>query len=378
VEHQLDIEWHGLAWVHAQLLRHPYLRPDLFEDIGASLDEGFSELIKAQADLQREFVELRATLRESTLSGVVALALLHFRAGRELNRNEDTLKSIEQLDRAFHLAEYGGDQAVLGRIRALRCGVKVLVGMLAEAIVDGREAVRRLRAAGGGDQHRFARGNLAYALYMNQDYDEAKQLLMELVPEFEDAGEFLDVVRTVQHLTELTLARREYGEARIFARRLAKLSDALQQFGHRPGEMGVALLGTLANVHVDLGSESDDDEQLRLAEQKYLAAERAAELLGLDRMAIHLRGGRAKCLWFLDRLDEADSLFQRVAQEAMPRFGKTAADAIFNRAFLLRELGRIREAAEQFVVARERYRALGDLPSVSDAERELARTLGAV
>jgi hypothetical protein len=38
-ELDVDVDFVGLSWIHAQLLKHPTLRPDLFEDVAGQMEQ---------------------------------------------------------------------------------------------------------------------------------------------------------------------------------------------------------------------------------------------------------------------------------------------------------------------------------------------------
>lgn len=371
----VQLEWHGVTWVHAQLLVHPHLRPELFEDLGASLDAAYAALLQRQLDISRELAELRDAIRATPLAPVLDEARRSYEDGVRSNSDEGILEALTHLDRAVPLAEVAHDDVMLGRILTLRCGVNVLAGRLAAAITDGRRAVTVLTGTSAHDQIRWARGNLAYALALHQEYIEARGLFTQVLADSEEAGDFLDVIRTVNHFAQLHLDTKAYAQAAVYASRLELLIEALEHFGHRPGEILVGVLGTLANVRLELGKAGDVD-QARMAEEAFLATEKHAETLKLERFAVSSRAARAQSLWYQHRIADADALFLRVIAEASPEFGKIAADSIFNRAMMLREAGRDSAAVRQFVAARERYLALGDQPSIADVNRQLKTFTG--
>ena len=88
-------------------------------------------------------------------------------------------------------------------------------------------------------------------------------------------------------------------------------------------------------------------------------------------MRLNSKAARARCIWHLDRLDEAAKLYSEVSDEARSILPKVSTDSKFNLALLLSETGKNEESKILLLEAQQEYQEMGDLPSVSDTKRAL-------
>jgi tetratricopeptide (TPR) repeat protein len=371
----VSVHWRGISWVHTQLLRYPHLRPELFEDLGQALKSSYQSLAKGQEDILTALARMANSAPSAALRRLISEAKLHFERGRKLNASDEIRRAIQSLDDARRLVEDTGERLLLGRILLLLGGAKARAGSLREAIADTRRAVEVLERTRATEHLNFARGNLAVALYLAQDFDEARRLLARVLRYFGGAGNVVEVARTLQHLVELEVARANVPDAMRYARQLAKTFDTLEAFGSQAGHLSLAARGTVANVTILRATYKDPKAPrfARRALEEFKRLEQAAEKEQVRSVALQARAAQAQALALLHRTTAAEAAFDNVIGECSDDFLKIAADCEYNRAEMRAAVGDIPGARAAYRKAIRRYERAGDSASVVDAERELRK-----
>ncbi|MDP2312647.1 MAG: hypothetical protein Q8P41_07055 [Pseudomonadota bacterium] len=170
--HGTAFQFLGVTWVRTQLLKNPFLRPDLFEDVSGAIDALRTESRREFGGLHHRLTELANSDEvRSRLDGAIALLLreaaVHFERGETLHKGEEHARAVQSLRDASRLAEGTRDTSLIGRILALLAGVEALVGYLTESIAHGRRAVLLLQQT-EPEYLTLAQGNLAFSLSLAQ------------------------------------------------------------------------------------------------------------------------------------------------------------------------------------------------------------------
>jgi TolA-binding protein len=90
-------------------------------------------------------------------------------------------------------------------------------------------------------------------------------------------------------------------------------------------------------------------------------------------MWLNSKSSRARCLWNLDKLEEAENIYNEVIVEGKDFLPKIASDAKFNLALLLTELNNFDKCKQLLAEAAKEYEEIGDFPSVQDAQNMLKK-----
>ena len=192
------------------LLKNPTIKPELFEDVKAAINDVSESLHREIFDIKKELQNL---LSQNPLEGklketfelLIREANTHYKRGMDLESEEEFRKSITSLEDATRLIVNKDINVELeGKILAFLSGVEVITGFLRNAIEHATRAIELLNDKENTVEHYvFARGNLAFALYMNQEYTKSKKYFLEILNHFESEGNLLEIVRTLSHLLEL-------------------------------------------------------------------------------------------------------------------------------------------------------------------------------
>lgn len=368
----------GVTWVRTQLLKYPFLRPDLFEDVTAAIDAARQDAKRQFARIEQQLEQL-ANLPEvqSRLDGAIALLLrearIHFERGNAQQEEEEYVKAIQTLQDASRLADGTLDLVLRGRILSLLAGVETIVGYLADAISHGRAAVALLKNA-DAEYEMLALGNLAFSLNRAQHYTESDLLFAEVLRQAELRGDLTEVLRTLLHITEGLSERKRLDEASKYSERMLEVAKSVQRLGGGPSELTLSAQGAAANVFAAMASAANGSfpQGHHRAIEIYANLEQVASKEGLRRIGVVSKAARATCVWHSDNPEAAEELFEEVADESLPDFLKFRADALLNLALVRSELGKYAEAEETATEASRLYYKIGDYASVEDAKRVLS------
>jgi tetratricopeptide (TPR) repeat protein len=370
-EHNIKAVYRGITWVRSCLIKHPHLRPDLFEDMAASLELVKEELLQAiggVADIRKAFDELKAR-SEGQLAVLVAEARRHFERAQARGQNEDWRLAVESLRDAERLANAPGvERSLLAHIQALLAGFLVLTGPLNEAVKIGRQAVAAATLEGDSSLLRLAQGNLAIALADTQEYAEARVLFLDVLRMYEDASELSEIVRTLTHLLHVDTSAGNWSGASEWAQRL---TDKCTQLDQTIGvtEMTLSALGNIATLHLNVAIQLPEPLQTEKLEKASALFKHVAETgrqSNIQRIVVIAESQLSRTLHYLGRYDEAYEDAIRTADSL--DLAKVVADSRFNHAVMLEEAGRLDRAAIAAAEAVTRYYALGDRASINDAE----------
>lgn len=373
-EYNIDAVYRGVTWVRSCLLKHPHLRPDLFEDITASIEQAKKEILQARggdADIRKAFEELKAR-SEGQLAVLVAEARRHFERGKARGQSEDWRLAVESLRDAERLANAPGvERSLLALIQALLAGFLVMTGPLNEALEIGRQAVAAARLEGDTSLLRLAQGNLAIALTDAQEYAEARALFLDVLRMYEDDSELSEIVRTLSHLLYVDTCAKNWSGASEWVQRLTDKCTLLEQtIGVT--ELTLSALGNIATFHLNDAIRLPEPLQTEKLEKARALFKRIAETgreSNMQRMVIIAESQLSRVLNYLGQYDEADEAFEDAIRSADSLdLAKVAADSRFNHAVMLVEAGRLDRAAIAAADAVTRYYALGDRASIEDAE----------
>ena len=361
----VHLDFFGLTRVHALLLKHPSVRPDLFEDVA-------SQIAALREELRRELTDARLIKTpDGTSAAVVRLleqANVHFARGLTFNSDELFFRAEESLlDARNLLVGLGADPALEARILVAQVAVHHRLGNLPKAEALGREALALLPDL-STETAAWARGNLGLVLAAQQRYDEADLLLRGVLAFFEADDRQVEVVRTLTNLLELELNRKNIAAAAIWGERVEHAAARLDATAGVPSEVTLAALGALASGLIW----TKEPELLRHAEQVLYGVQAKARGLKIARIWIPAMTQRAQALWFMDDRDQAAALYTD-AIEASDKLGmaKQSADCAFNLALVTGEKNKEMGVA-LMKDASQRYAAIGDAASQADAEQQLA------
>ena len=251
--------------------------------------------------------------------------------------------------------------------------MQTITGFLTEAIKNAKDALSKLLPDESREYFLFAKGNLAFAYYMSQEYEKSEVIFYEVLHDFESDGNLLEIVRTLGHITELHSLQNHIDKAIEWAERAKNASKSLDKI-IGISDISISTLGTTANAISAIGCLHGGGVYpgaLQEAIELYEHIENLTAKIKWVRMRLNSKAARARCIWHLDRLDEAAKLYSEVSDEARSILPKVSTDSKFNLALLLSETGKNEESKILLLEAQQEYQEMGDLPSVSDTKRAL-------
>lgn len=369
----------GVTWVRTQLIKYPTIRPDLFKDINAAISDTKQTLLNGIFDIQKKLdgIGNNNALEQKIKNAFATLtreASRHFEKGKKYESQEEFIHSIDSLKDALRLLEDNKvDEQLEGKILTFLSGVQTITGSLSEAIKNAERALAKLSIVESREYFLFAKGNLAFAYYMSQEYKKSEMLFYEILHEFEHDGNLLEIVRTLGHITEFHSLQNKINEAIEWAERAKKASKSLDKI-IGISEISLSTLGTTANVISAIGCLNGGDvhpEALNEAIELYEYIEELAEKTQSVRIRLNSKAARARCVWHLNLLDEAAKIYLEVTTEARSILPKVSTDSKFNLALLLLEMGKRHKSKRFLREAQQEYQKMGDLPSVLDTKNAL-------
>jgi tetratricopeptide (TPR) repeat protein len=375
----IEFNFLGVTWVRTQLIKYPTIRPDLFEDLNAAISDTKKTLLNGIFDIQKKLAGIgdNHVLEEKIKKAFVTLtreASKHFERGQEYNSQEEFIRAIGSLEDALHLLQDNQvDEQLEGKILTFLAGVQTITGFLAEAIKNAKEALSKLLPDESREFFLFAKGNLAFAYYMSQEYDKAEVIFYEILHEFESDGNLLEIVRTLGHITELHSLQNNIDKAIEWSERAKNASKSLDKV-IGISDISISTLGATANAIAAIGclhGGSVYKEALHDAIGIYEYIEKLTEHNAWIRLRLNSKAARARCIWHLDRLDEAAKLYKEVSDETRSILPKVSTDSKFNLALLLSEMQKKEESKKLLLEVKQEYLEMGDIASVSDTENML-------
>jgi tetratricopeptide (TPR) repeat protein len=378
-EHNIEFYFKGITWVLHMLLKNPTLKPELFEDVNSAINELSKSLRSEFFDLKNELKNLR---RQNPLEGklketfdlLVREANIHYERGIDLESKEEFRKSIVSLeDAARLLKDRDINTEFEGKIFAFLSGVEVITGFLNDAINHATKAIDLLcDKENAVDHYIFAQGNLAFALYRNQEYEKSKKYFLSILKHFESEGNLLEIVRTLSHLLELETQSGSIDSAIDLIDRVGMASGELDKL-LGPTDITASSLGSVANLYAEIGVKTRNRDFLNKAVALYVKIESTAKNQNLNRMLLTSKAARARCLWNLDKLEDAEKLHNEIIIEGKEFLPKIAIDAKFNLALLLLELNKVNKTKQLLAETIKEYEEIGDFPSIQDAKNMLEK-----
>lgn len=377
--YSVDFNFKGVSWVRTQLLKYPTLRPDLFEDINSAISDTKQSILDGIFDIHKKLDAIggQSQLEEKlkkVFQTLIKEANKHYERGKEYESREDYSRAINSLEDALHLIqEHDVDLQLEGKILSFLAGVQTITGFLKDAIENANKAIHILSKDESKEYYFFAKGNLAFALYMNQEYSKSEVIFHDILYEFEQDGNLLEIVRTLSHITELCSIQNKIDEAIEWAERTkiaTKSLDKLIGFS----DISISSLGVVANTLSAIGclhGGKINPDALHEAISTYEKIEGISEKLKLDRMRLNSKAARARCIWHLDNLVEAEKLYSEVVVEAKQILPKVSTDAKYNLALLMLEQKRNAESRTLLLEAQDEYIKMGDIASVNDTQQRL-------
>jgi tetratricopeptide (TPR) repeat protein len=376
-EHNIKFAYKGVTWVLTMLMNNPKLMPELFTNIEDAFDDMKKTIRNELFDIK---AELNTLIRDDSLKGkfketinlLLKEANTHFSRGQDLESKEEYRRAITSLEDALRLVEEKNiDYELEGKINLFLAGVEVISGFPKDAINHSKRAIKLLEANDlKGEYLRFAMGNLAFSLYMNQEYEEAKQLFIELMSIYEENGNFIESLRTLTHLLELETQRGNFKSSLIYVERVMSASMNLESL-IGPSDLTISSLGSVANFYTEIGVKLQNKDHLNKAVNLYKKIEMNASREKLKRILLVSKSARARCLWNLDKIDEAIILHKEVITEGKDFLPKTSIDAKFNLALIYLEINELSESIKLLKETIEEYNNIGDYPSVEDSKKML-------
>lgn len=379
VEQNINFTYMGITGVLQMLLKNPTLKPELFENVIEAISNVGASLHNDIFDIKKELQKLtnknplEGKLKEA-FDLLIKEARTHYNRGKDLESEEEYRKSITSLEDALRLIENKDINVELeGTILAFISGVEVITGYLQKAIDHGSRAIELLHDKEKSVEHYvFAKGNLAYALYINQEYVNSKKYFLEILGYFESEGNLLEIVRTLNHLLELETQSGSLDSAFKYIDRIRFACAELDKL-LGPTNVSASALGGVANLYAEVGVKLQNKDFLNKAVELFTVIEIAAKKNDFKRMWLGSRSSRARCLWNLDKLEEAEQLYEEIIIEGKEFLPKVAIDAKFNLALLLIELKQLDKSKKLLTESVKEYEIIGDLPSVQDARNMLKK-----
>jgi tetratricopeptide (TPR) repeat protein len=367
--------YRGVTWVRSRLLKHPFLRPAMFEDLAGALNSMKEEILSSiggEKDLHTALEELKKK-SEGQLAVLVQEAKNHFERGRERGRDENWRLAVQSLQDAERLASAPGvEVSLLTQIQAVLTGLLSMVGRVGEAIETGRKAVATATLDSDSPFLRLAQGNLAIALADTQDYQGARSLLLEVLRMYEDAAEPSEVVRTLTNLLHIDVSIKNWGGAITWAKRLEEKRRQLDQIVGGVTDDSLNALGNIAAFHFKFALELPQPvqtEELKRARDSFQKLANVSRIANIRRTTIIAEATLADVLSLLGQWDDADAAFESALKAGDEEgLAKISADLLYNRALRLKEARRLGEASKVAADALNRYMVMGDLASKIDAE----------
>jgi len=378
-EYGVDFEYKGISWVLVMLLKNPTLKPELFENITESLKEISASLHAETFDIKKELAlilennSLSKELKE-ILNTLLKEANIHYKRGIEHESKEEFEKSIRSICDALRLIEGKDVDSILeGKILSFLSGVESTVGYLEDAVKHSERSIILLKEEPDSDYYISAKGNLAFSFFMEQKYDKAKKIFQQILLHFESSGNLLDVVRTLTHLLEIEIRTRNFEKAVTISDRILSTSTALEEVLGGANHITIASIATVANLYAEIGITDQDHIFLNKAVELYKKIEDITAG-NIQRLHITAKFGRARCTWNLDQLEEAETIFKEVINDAKGFLPKVSTDAKYNLALMLIELEQYEKARQYLEKSILEYESIGDFSSVKDAQDMILRT----
>jgi tetratricopeptide (TPR) repeat protein len=379
ISYGIEFKFLGVTWVRTQLIKYPTIRPDLFENLNAAISDTKATILDNLFNIEKKLDAIgeHHVLEEKIKKAFETLtreASKHFERGKEFESQEEFIQAIGSLEDALRLIQDNEvDKQLEGKILAFLAGVQTITGFLSDAIKNAKEALLKLLPDKNREYFLFAKGNLSFAYYMNQEYDKSESLFYEILNEFETDGNLLEIVRTLGHITELHSMQNNIDKAIEWAER-AKISSKSLDKIIGISNISISTLGTAANAISAIGCLHGGGvypDALKEAIGLYEYIESLTAKRELVRMRLNSKAARARCIWHLDRLDDAAKLYSEVSNEARSILPKVSTDSKFNLALLLSEMGKNEECEKLLFEAQQEYQKMGDLPSVLDTKSAL-------
>lgn len=366
--HGVELEFVGVTWVHTQLLMHPQLRPDLFEDISAQIEAVHSSL---KADTEAILASIKSETGNKAIARLAEQALVHFQRGQKHGINEEFRYAENCLVDALNLLDGLPVDALLeGKVLIALAGVRTVLGRFDQAIAAATGALNALPP-----EESFLRGhafgNMGIACGFMGDHKEARRLHQLGLDAAEERGDAVGVVVALTHLLELEVNTGRARQATRLADRLTRAVSGIEGAHGGASDVSLAARGALAGRLLETGLERHD----RVALEQAITLFGVLAELGLPvslRIWAGAQSQRARAIWNLDRLAEAETIFlevlQRLANADLP---KVTADVRFNLALVKYESGKGQEAIAEMERAEAEYRQMGDRSSQKGAEKWL-------
>lgn len=377
-EFNVEFYYKGVSWVLSMLLNNPTLKPELFEDVNQSIKDVSESLHSEMFDLKRQLALLVSDMSATgKLNGALGILLkeanTHYDRGLNLESKEEFKQSILSLNNALRLIEDQGiDPLLEGKILSFLAGIEASTGYLDDAIKHGNKAINLLKNENENDFYNFSKGNLAFSLCMNQEYQRPKLIFSEVLTYFENKGNLLEVVRTLTHLLQVEVNHGNFKNAFLLTERIKKSSISLDEL-LGVNDISLSSLGTVANMYAEIGINRQNKAFLDQAVAILIKIESVTNNEVFKRIYVTTKASRARCLWNLENINEAIILFKEVVIEAKGFLPKLSTDTKLNLALLMAELNELDNAKHYLRESIEEYQKIGDFPSVEDAKNLLNR-----
>lgn len=367
-EYGVELDFVGLTWVRTQLLSHPQLRPDLFEDIQDQIKNVHDSL---KNETQTILASLRADTGNMAVARLAEQASVHFQRGQRHGIGEE-FRHAERclLDALNLLSGLPVDALLQGKVLIALAGVRTRLGNFDEALAASKQALNII-PPDESFLRGYAFGNMGIAYGFIGNHTEARRLHQVALGAAEDRGDAVGVVIALTHLLELEINCDRAEGAGNLAERLTRAYQAIEGIFGAPSDVSLAARGALAGRLLAIGITKRDRGTL---EDACVLFDTLADL-GLS-LSLHLwASAKLQCargIWNLDKLEEAEHLYTEVVCRLVgSELDKLAADARFNLALVKYESSKTNEAIAEMEQARANYREMGDWLSEADAEEKL-------
>lgn len=382
------LEIRGVTITHALLCKHSHVKPELFEDLAATIDMQSATLDDHSAMLHRLMSEIQALSGGNKaslhLQRLVSEAEVHYRRAQTLGSDEELRAAVRSIDDAWRLADDNDVSPELrGKILTVSSALRMRTGNLQEA----REHARIAAGLLGSKADLIARGNLGLIHLELEDFAEARGEFQIVLAKAVEANDAFEIAKASMHLSRVAMA---LGDSESMMSHAADLDRALHAMDAADAvdpthvDSNHILLhlyanGLLGQIYVHTARNLPDDpmafagamEGYARAEEVFSSLVSEAREYGIRSLEVMSLSNLAQCIWFQNRTLEAARIFQDAARRAGEDFLKFRADALFNLALTQNELNRTLDKIESMIEALRVYEQIGDDHSAQQARSYL-------
>lgn len=371
----VQFRFRGVTWVHTKLMRHPFLAPELFEDVPAQISELAKQTVVTGADVRQILAIIQTSGENPVVKRLAEQARVHYDRGIEEGNRESFSRALGCLTDAHNLVRgLAVDSKLQGLILVARAGVQTMLGDLVSAERDARDALTLLPAE-EELARAYAIGNGAIATGLRGGLAAAAAAHKKALAVFESIGDEAGILQSLSHIVEAELAAGNVlsPTCRAFVRRLKAAASAFER-GVGPSDLSFAAKGVVGKVLMAFGIETKNNAILLDAAELFRELSAVAEECGWKYLLLGALSNRAEALRYLNLFEDAVAVHSQVeALASTTGFPKSAADAKYNIAIVLSEQGHTEAACAKMREAEAAFKRIGDVDSAQDARKSTDR-----